>query len=330
MKNFVNCRLSLHHSNPNEKSRKQHQLISFVSGDHSWLYDDTKDWQQAITLSQEMFELIKYTAVPISAAAVNEFSNSRKLDILNYFLYQNYNLNIKKFNYTFKIEDLYHLFGGGIPNINEFRRVFKKTLEEIKQLVSLDITAIDKFNYLLVPSDKCLLTQHERRKTFVNPENLVTEEFKRHLNKEHERIDVEAANIYLMKRAVTGNIRNPHAYLRSILKNPNFYYLDKLKLINDIHKSQFREYENISDNLKKINLDFFRDLITGINIYSLPPEIRPVYEQLRNPSKGIIKGFPGFNYCCYIVWAYMQKKRIEFAELSPEKLLINFLKHVCP
>lgn len=277
-----------------------------------------------------MYELIKHTAVPISSFAVNEFSNSRKLDILNYFLYQNYNLNIKKFNYTFKIEELFHQFGGGIPNINEFRRVLKKILEEIKQLVDLNITVIDKFNYLLVPSDKCLLVQHERRKTFINPENLVTEEFKSHLKKDYEQIQIEAANIYLMKRASSGNIRNPHAYLRNILKNPHFYYLDMLKLIKDINKSQFKEYENISDNLKKINLDFFRDLITGINIYSLPIEIRPVYEQLRNPGKDIIKGFPGFNYCCYIVWAYMQKKRLEFPEVSPEKMLVNLLKHACP
>ena len=75
---------------------------------------------------------LKSTAVPVSLLAATTFTNARKLDIFNYFTYQNYNLHLKQMDHYFALTDLYNLFGCGISSINEFRRVFKRIMADLK------------------------------------------------------------------------------------------------------------------------------------------------------------------------------------------------------
>lgn len=326
IKAFIDCKLSLSYSNPNDKSRKQREQISFVSGDHSWLYDDSQIWKQQISLSDELFELIKLTAVPISAKATEEFSNARKLDILNYLLYQNYNLHLKGISFTFQIEKLYELFGGGVPNLNEFRRVLNKVILEIKELVPLDIEAKDKYNYVMTPTEKALLKQHKRRKTnqFKDQKLIINEDFKDKLKQSYSEIDIESACVYVSKRNQQGEIRHPYAYLRDVLKNPSWYQTEKIQFINNVHKIQLNEYEHLSSDLKSLNARHFIDRIQKINIYSIPRELQPYHQEIKQPGQAIIKGLPGHQYRCYMYWAFMHNKCTEFNSTVESNLIKLF------
>jgi len=328
---FVSCELSIAYSNPNDKARKPRDSVKFVAGDHSWLYDDSQEWQEQITLSPDIFELIKLTAVPISAKAVAEFTNARALDIFNYLLYQNYNLHIKQLSASFHIEELYRLFGGDISSINEFRRVFNKILADIKQIIPLDITAISKHTYILAPSAECMLVQHKRKPTNLvkDPLAAINEDYKNKLKKTNSDLSVEAGCVYLAKRIQSGHVRNPHAYLRDILRNPSWYRRELEDMIQIVHKLQYQEYADLPEEQRKINARFFKDLISRTHIFSLPPGLRPLMEQLRQPGSKIIAGIPNFDYCCYVVWAYMHNRCTEFGEQSPENLIVKFLAIVC-
>ena len=131
LKALVNCNLTIDYSNPNDASRMPYTAIQFFAGDCSFLHDDNQEWKTEITLSDEMFELIKNNSVPISEHAVNTFTSARKLDLYNYFSYQNYNLYQKNLNNVYDIDELKYLFGGAIDQTAHFRRVFKKILIDL-------------------------------------------------------------------------------------------------------------------------------------------------------------------------------------------------------
>ena len=327
---FVACNLSLGFSNPNDKSRKERDSISFLANGHSWLYDDSQSWQSKIIISDEMFELIKATAVPISSAAVNTFTNARKLDILNYFLYQNYNLNLKKITATFQIEELYNLFGGGIATINEFRRVFNKILKELNQLVPLDIIILDKHRYQLIPSDDCLLKQHKRRKTNVikDKQLVINEDFKQKLEKAYSAIDIEAASIYVSKRNKDGKVRHPYAYMRDVLKNPSWYQAERSVLIQSIHTMQKEEFKSLDNHKRKITAQELKARLSHTYKLGLPAELQDVYEQLRVPGREIIKKALNWENVCFLFWEFMTNRCVEYSSCSIESLYIQLFKHL--
>ena len=327
---FVTCYFSISYSNPNEGGRKPREQIQFMDGDHSWLYDDSQEWQPNIKLSPDMLELIKLTAVPVSAKAMAEFTNARTLDIFNYLLYQNYNLYIKGLDARLNIADLYNQFGSGINDVNEFRRVLNRINLQIKDLVPIDINVLNRHIYLINSSAECLLIQHKRKPTNIvnDPLTAINEDYKNKLKQNKSELNVEAACVYLAKRIKTGHVRNPHAYLRDVLRNPSWYRRELEDMVKVVHKLQYQEYLNIAEEQRKINAKFFKDLISKSHIFSLPPELRPLLEQFRQPGRKIIEGMPNFDYCCYIVWAYMHKRCTEFID-SPEILIVNYLNIVC-
>lgn len=277
-----------------------------------------------------MFELIKATAVPISSAAVNTFTNVRKLDILNYFLYQNYNLNLKKITATFQIEELYNLFGGGITTINEFRRVFNKILKELNQLIPLNIIILDKYRYQLIPSDDCLLKQHKRRKTNVikDKQIVINEDFKQKLEKDYSAIDIEAASIYVSKRNKDGKVRHPYAYIRDVLKNPSWYKAERGILVQNIHKMQYEDYHNLEEAKRKITSQELKARITHTYKFGLPIELQDLYEQLRVPGRVIVKNAQGWDYACFLFWEFMTNRCVEYSSCCIESLYIQLFKHL--
>lgn len=150
LKSFTKCKITIIFSNPNSGARKDRNQITILDGDYSWLFDEDQPWQNKITISDEMFHLISRSRVPISEHAVTTFTNTRKLDVFNYFTYQNYNLYIKKLNYHFEIDKLFQLFGGGIAHIYEFRRTFNKIIADITSCSNLEIKATGKHKYELI------------------------------------------------------------------------------------------------------------------------------------------------------------------------------------
>ncbi len=149
---LLNCEISIEYTNPNGTTRVNRKKIKIFDGDCSWLYDDNMEWQNEITISQEMFELIKFSRVPISAYAVDTFTSSRKLDVFNYFSYQNYNLYQKKLNHTFQVDKLFYLFGGDIRDFKEFKKAFKKIINDLAQVSCLDIIQV-KNSYKLTSNE---------------------------------------------------------------------------------------------------------------------------------------------------------------------------------
>ncbi len=329
---FAECLLSIHYSNPNDKSRKQRDAIKFFDGDCSWLYDEKQEWLGEITLSEEMFDLIKSSVVPISEQAVNTFTNSRKLDIFNYFTYQNYNLHLKRMDHYFELEDLYNLFGSGISSINEFRRVFKRVIADIKQISSLEIVPLGKHGYKLLSNQESLLKIHSRRKTneIKDPKLAINEDFKQKLEKDYTAIDIEAASIYVLKRIERGGkpIENPHAYMRDVLKNPSWYRNERSLLVESIHKMQRDEYQKLEDVKHKITAQELKARLSHTYVLGLPVELRDLYEQLRVPGRVIVKNAPSWDYVCFLFWEFMTNRCVEYSDCSIESLFIQLFKHL--
>ena len=342
LKALANCNLTIDYSNPNDASRQPYTSIQFFDGDYSFLHDDSQQWQSEITLSDDMFKLIKNNSVPISEHAVNTFTSARKLDVYNYFSYQNYNLYQKNLNNVYDIDELKYLFGGAIIQTSHFRRVFKKILTDLREISTLDIIKKGRHTYVLISNSESLLKKKERRKTnvahvVIETELKITEDFKLKLEKETKStsLDVESACLYVAKRikrwVERGGkpVRNQHAYLRDVLANPSFYYKEKQTLIKLTHQLQFKEYEELPKPARKQGFDDLVHRIKLTRISSVPTELQPVLEQLKTPGRIIIKDMPSFKYIAYLFWAWNFDKRIDVCDdCMGEQMLLDLFKHL--
>jgi len=339
LKALVNCNLTIDYSNPNDASRLPYSAIQFFAGDCSFLHDDNQEWKTEITLSDEMFELIKNNSVPISEHAVNTFTSARKLDLYNYFSYQNYNLYQKSLNHVYDVDVLKYLFGGAIEQTSHFRRVFKKILTDLKDISTLDIAKKGRYYYALTSNSESLLKKKERRKTniIIETELKVTEDFKLKLEKEAKSttLDVESACLYVAKRiqrwVENGGkpVENQHAYLRDVLNNPSWFYKEKQSIIKLTHQLQFKEYDELPKPARKKGFDELVHRIKLTRINSVPIELQPVLEQLKTPGRDIIKNMPNFKYICYLFWAWNFGKRLDVGDdCKGEQLLLDLFKHL--
>lgn len=338
LKALTNCNLTIDYSNPNDASRLPYSAIQFFAGDCSFLHDDNQDWQTEITLSNEMFELIKSNSVPISEHAVNTFTSARKLDVYNYFSYQNYNLYQKNLNHVYDVDVLKYLFGGAIEQTSHFRRVFKKILTDLKEISTLDIARKGRYYYALISNAESLLKKKERRKTnkVIETQLNITEDFKEKLEKQTKSssLNVESACLYVAKRiqrwVERGGkpVANQHAYLRDVLNNPSWFYKEKQSLIKLTHQLQFQEYEKLPKSARKQGADELVHRIKLTRISSVPIELQPVLEQLRTSGRTIIS-LPNWNYICYLFWAWNFEKRLDVCDdCQREQLLLDLFKHL--
>lgn len=325
---FCECLISIQYSNPNDSGRKPQEFIKFIDGDCSFLYDNSQKWQRYINLSLEMLELIQHSSVPISAKANAEFDNSRKLDLFNYFSYQNYNLYIKKLDQSFGVEELHNQFGSGLSNLNSFRRVLNKILADFKSISCLEIIAKNKHYYRLLSNEESLLKKQQRRKTneIKCDKLIIKEDHKDKLEKDYPRLDIESACAYVAKRYEHGKVRHPYAYLRDVLKNPSWYYKEKQNVIKITHRMQLDEYERLPENDRKQAKDMLLLLIKNTPHWGLPSELQPVLEQFKNPNRNIID-IPSFKHICYLFWAFNFNKCINVCDGSNEISVIELFKH---
>lgn len=326
---FCECLISIQYSNPNDSGRKPQEFIKFLDGDCSFLYDNSQKWQRHINLSLEMLELIQHSSVPISAKANAEFDNSRKLDLFNYFSYQNYNLYIKKLDHSFGVEELHNQFGSGLSNLNSFRRVLNKILADFKPISCLEIIAKNKHYYKLLSNEESLLKKQQRRKTneIKHDKLVIKEDHKDKLEKDYPRLDIESACAYVAKRYEHGKVRHPYAYLRDVLKNPSWYYKEKQNIINIIHRKQLYEYEQLPENDRKQAKNMLLQLIKNTPHWGLPSELQPVLEQFKNPNKNIVD-IPSFKHICYLFWAFNFSKFIDVCDNSNETHVIELFKYL--
>lgn len=321
---FVGCLLTLNFSNPNDLARKNREDISFVNGDHSWLWDDSKPWQQTITISKDLFELIKTCAVPISSKAVNSFKSSIKLDIYNYFTYQNYNLHLKKLNHKFLISDIHYLFGSGTSELIEFRKVFKRILAEIKAVSKLEFNDITKDYLLLVSNEDAILKKYKRRKTneYKHPELKINEDTQTKLGEQYGDVNVLAAMSYVRSKIDKGSVRHPHAYLKDVLRNPSWYSKERVKTIELIHETQLTQFGQLPEVRKKT---LYNELVKRIRITPLSKvshELELLLNQFKHPGKALMK-VPRFEYCVYLYWASLTGLLTETNNTRNEKLIFK-------
>lgn len=326
LKAFVNCLVSFHFSNSNDKARKNRDCIPFFIGSHDFLWNDELPWQNTLLLSDDIFELIKTSAVPISEHALSSFKSSIKLDLFNYFTYQNYNLYLKNINTRFYVPELHYLFGSGTSELIDFRKIFRKILNEIRKISHLKFEEMEKDNVLLLSNEESLLKKHKRRKTnvMVSPDLSIKEDTKEQLVKQYNEIDVMSALAYMHKKPA-GSIRHPNAYLRDLLQNPSWFRKERVNAIELIHKLQYQQYENLPNNQRKLVFD---DLVRRIKITpiaAVSENLQIYLNQLKHPGKGLIK-VPNFKYCVYLYWAFLTQKTIETNNVSGENLLIALFK----
>lgn len=324
------CLLTISYSNPNDKARKPRDRIKFFADDCAWLYDDSHDWQRELILSEELFDLIRYSAVPISASALATFTNARKLDIFNYFTYQNYNLQLKKMDYVFEIEELFNLFAGDIPEMKEFRRSLKNVLSDLEPISYLDIAILNKYQYKLFSNEESLLKRKKRRliHTFTKP-IAINEDSIDQLKKEHDPLNVEAARNYMLKRSKNREIRHPFAYIKDILKNPRWYWSERESLIEQIAQEQKIEYDALSREMKNNVIEIFRMNLNyyGSSILKLPAEHHNTIKQLKHPGSEILKGgLPSAEYTYYLLWCALNNKRMDFKHGTTAKALAELFK----
>ena len=322
LKAFANCEISIQYSNPNETTRQPRNSIKFFADDCSWLYDDVKSWQSEITLSQNMFNLIKHTRVPISAHAVDTFTSSRKLDIFNYFSYQNYNLYQKQLNHLFEIDNLFYLFGGEIQNIKDFKRSLSKVIKDLAEVSYLDLHIQLKNYYKLSSNDRCLLKQQERRKTNIEENQLlkINDEFKAQLNKKHDQLEIDAACIYVTKQVTKGKVRHVYAYLRDVLRNKFWYAKERTELINTKRRECSDEYNQINSSIKEQGKSIFKNAVKNTFILSVPAELRDQLKLLQTPSKNT----PSLEYIAYLYWIYNYDKFAYFNDNESSQWLKLF------
>lgn len=326
---FTECLLSLSFTNSNESSRKNRSDFNFFSGDHSWLWDDSKPWQDSITLSDDFFELIKSSAVPISEYAVTNYKNALKLDLFNYFTYQNYNLYLKKLNHQFYYSDLHYMFGSGTSSIHEFRKVFNKLVLEFKYTTNLQFTEYARESLCLISNEDALLKKHKRRKTNVDavPEVNIKEDTKEKLNQQYGEIEVMAAMSYLRNKAVKNSIRHPHAYLKDVLKNPSWYRKERVKTIELIHKTQFAQFKELKDSDKRLLKSELVHRIQKTPIGAVEHNSENYLLQLKNPGHVIVK-IPNFEYCLYLYWVLLSGLLTETNNVYGENQVINLYKQL--
>lgn len=326
---FCECLLSISYSNPNDKARKPRDRINFFANDCAWLYDDSQDWKRELILTEDLFELIRYSAVPISAQALATFTNARKLDIFNYFTYQNYNLQLKKMDYVFEIEELFNLFAGDIAELKEFRRSLKNILTDLEPVSYLNIAILNKFQYKLISNEESLLKRSKRRltNTFSKP-IAINEDAIDKLKKEYDPLNVEAARNYMLKRSKNKEIRHPFAYIKDILKNPRWYWSERESLIEQIAHEQKLEYDALSREMKnkiveifRMNMDYY-----GSSILKLPAEHHNTIKQLKSPGKVILKDAPGPEYTFYLLWCALNNKRMDFKHGTALKAFADLFK----
>lgn len=303
---FAQCLTTIKYSNNNDKTRKNRTDFSFFKGDVSFLWDDTQKWQNLIELSSDFFELIKTNKTPISEYAVSTSKNALRLDLINYFLYQNYNLQLKDLSVRFHFHELYDLFGSG-SDFSEFKQNVKKTLEYLSNEVNLKFSEMNKKSFLLVGTQEATLYRPDRRKTNPDgssPIQISKEQFDK-LQKTYDRLDILAVMAYAEHVYKKGtNIRNPIGFIRHVLQHPLWFSKYRLDQEKQLLSRQLTEWEKLDKTVKDFTRRELINKIKSKSIYEIADfNLRYYLELLKTPGALSAKdvGF-NFEHVCFMFW----------------------------
>lgn len=312
---FAECLTTIKYSNFNDKSRKNRVDFKFFASDVSFLWDDSKEWQPTVTLSEDFFELIKHNTVPISEEVMLS-RNALKIDLINYLLYQNYNLQRKELSCRFNFSELQSLFAS-TSIFHEFRTIVKGILKILENEANLDIKELTKESFLMVGSKNATLYRPNRRKTNPDPNakiKLSQEQIQR-LEALHGKVEVDSAVEYLETIQKNGNdIRNPFSYIKDVLCNPKWYAKHRIANEDKYKKKAYALWTKESESTKNLVKE---DLINRIKI--TPPDIikhslRNYFDMLRAPGMLKVKDMP-FDFK-YVVFMYANKLRGGYIKTS--------------
>lgn len=321
---FAECLTTINYSNYNDKTRKNRVDFNFFASDVSFLWDDTKEWQHSITLSNDFFELIKSNAVPVSELVTTTNRNALKVDVINYLLYQNYNLQRKDLQYRFQFIDLQQLFAANLQFF-EFKTFIKQLLKDLESTANLNVGETDKNSFVLIGSQDAVLFRPLRRKT--NPDQdapiKISAEKLSQLEKQYNQIEVLSAMQYMDSIQKNGNdIRNPLAYIKDVLKNPHWYRKQKVKAIDLIHEKQYSQFAKLESSKRKILYDELVNRIKITPLYKVSHDLELILSQFKNPGQQLIK-IPRFEYCVYLYWVNLTDQLKDTNNTHNERLIFK-------
>lgn len=317
---FAQCLTTINYSNSNDKTRKNRVDFSFFAGDVSFLWDDSQKWQNLIELSKDFFELIKTNKVPISEYALATARNALRLDLTNYFLYQNYNLQLKDLQVRYNFTSLFEQFvsTSEYSELAKFKTNTKKLLHELTTDLNLKVTDINKNSFILVGTPEATLYRPDRRKT--NPDGtsgmqISQEQFDK-LQKSYDRLDILAVMAYAEHVYNKGtNIRNPIGFIRHVLQHPTWYTRYRIDQEKQLMARQMAEWAKVDKTVK----DFVkRELITkikSVSVYEIPDfNLRYYLEILKTPGALSAKDI-GFNFE-HVMFMFWNKARGGYCKSS--------------
>lgn len=295
---FAKCLTTINYSNSNDKTRKNRVDFSFFAGDVSFLWDDSQKWQTLIELSKDFFELIKANKVPVSEYVQATSRNALRLDLTNYLLYQNYNLQLKDISVRFRFIDLFEQFGSGC-DFSEFKSTIRKLLQELAIDANLKVTDINKNSFILVGTQEATLYRPDRRKT--NPDGtsgmqISQEQFDK-LEKSYDRLDILAVMAYAEHVYNKGtNIRNPIGFIRHVLQHPTWYTRYRIDQEKQLMARQMAEWAKVDKTVKDFVKRELTTKIKSVSIYEIPDfNLRYYLELLKTPGALSAKDI-GFNF----------------------------------
>lgn len=249
------------------------------------------------------------------------FRNALKLDLVNYLLYQNYNLQRKGLNYRFQFSDLYQLFSSR-SLYHEFKLIVKQVINELSEIANLNVQEIDKNSFLLIGTKEATLYRHERRKTNPDPDQpiQISKERLEKLEKQYSKLEILSAITYMEN--IKNDIENPYGYMKEVLRNPSWYRKERTKTIDLIHETQISQYKKLKDSERKV---LYNELVKRINITpisNVSHDLEIYLNQLKRPGNALVK-VPKFEYCVYLYWASLRGLLTETNNTHNEKQIIK-------
>lgn len=296
--------ISVSYSNSNKTTRQNFKDVALIADNENldFIMNTTLKWQKSITINQQAVEFIRSCAVPISKYVTYNSTSIKHIFLLNYFLYQNYNLvTNEKASAEYDLTNLSTAIGCDIDSLlSSFRYLIKAN--NIFQTLKLNkFIALKNKKILLTADNSLTLTKNER---VVKPRNLETI-FKSRVKdkllktKQYNNLQLTAIEKYIENRVNKGVlIRNLNAYALGVLKNTDWEFPEYNSTLMAYDSKSFRFFENNTSGLNEVKRLFSKFLKLS-NQMLLPVELRKVQSQLNDP--GTIKlRLPGFHYLLYV------------------------------
>ena len=300
---------TFNYSNSNKTSRQNVNNIPLLDSAENTEFIVNKDiqWQNAITISLEAANLIKSCAVPIARELTDTLTSVNHVFLLNYILYQNYNLILNECSSrSYDLKDLSVAIGADYDKFIASFKYLRKT--KLFKDLRLDEFITYKNGYLTIESNEFLLLDgvtkfKEAKKSESSTSGGILKDnvrLKLINSSAYNELEIIAAETYTKKR-IDKNvlIRNTNAYTLEVLANPSSYNSELVSLVQLLDD---KNYKSFSENKAVVNdvKNLLYKLIKGKSTPKIPPQLKLIHDQMLNPGRCNIK-LPGYNYLLYVM-----------------------------